>query len=433
MRETCRGGEAAGMKTWIVTALLLLLVPATASAGTITGKLPRKGKPMTVRVVRMDTAQIVTAKRIKRPKYRIKVARGPYMVFASAGKRRFKSRVVRVGKRGTRKAKVRAAGAGGAPLAIVGIDPNLTISGLEGYRAGLPIEAVITSVMFENECANGGEMLMVETANREALEREIELGKSKYFDPKTRVIPHWVQPDTIISGHGQVAGDNVTIDVVMRGKVNGSSSVTMPLSKIFEAMDAIGADLKGQICRSKDAPAPPTPTPPPPVTGSLLGYRGSLSGSATITSQAGVITESWTSTDVRFSRIPSSDTAPGYEITQGTLSFSVSGTVGSCTVSGAKAMPLAVAAGDAESALDLAPDDSYFAVGYPNDELDVTYTCPGEDGSFTMPYTAMNEFLRTDAKFVRRMPGPNGTISGTASATRDGKSLKWTWALKPLV
>jgi hypothetical protein len=421
------------MKTWIVTALLLLLVPASASAGTIAGKLPRKAKPMTVRIVRMDTGQIIAAKRIRRPKYRIKVARGPYMVFASAGKRRFKSRAMRVGKRGTRKAKVRAAStAGAAPLAIVGIDPNLTISGLEGYRAGLPIEAVIASVMFENECANGGEMKMVETANREALEREIELSNSKYFDPKTRITPHFVQPDTIISGHGQVAGDTVTIDVVMRGKVNGASSVTMPLSKLFEAMDAVGADLKGQICRSKDEPPAPAP-PPPPATGSLLGYRGSLSGSATITSLAGVITESWTSSDVRFSRIASSDSAPGYEITQGTLSFNVSGTVGGCTVSGAKAMPLPVAAGDAESALDLAPDHSYFAVGYPNDTLDVTYTCPGQDGSFTTTYTAMNEFLRTDAKFVRRMPGPNGTINGSASATRDGTALKWTWALKPLV
>ena len=208
--------------------------------------------------------------------------------------------------------------------------------------------------MFENECANGGEMKMVETANREALEREIELSNSKYFDPKTRITPHFVQPDTIISGHGQVAGDNVTIDVVMRGKVNGSASVTMPLSEIFTAMDAVAADLKGQICRSKDEPAPPAP-PAPPATGSLLGYRGSLSGSATITSQAGTIVESWSSSDVRFSRIASSDTAPGYEITAGTLQFNVSGTVGGCTVSGAKAMPLAVAAGDAESALDLAP------------------------------------------------------------------------------
>jgi hypothetical protein len=416
------------MKTWIVTALLLLLVPATASAGTITGKVPRKGKPMTVKVVRMDTAKVVVAKRIKKPKYRIKVARGPYMVFSSAGKRRFKSRAVRVGRRGTSKAKARAAAA--PPLAIIGVDPNITISGLEGYRAGLPIDTLFITGLFGVDCAGGGQVTVVETRDRAALEREVELSNSKYFDQSKKIVPHWVNPDTVISGHGQVSGDNVTIDLVMRGKVNGSSSITMPISQLVEATEALAADLKGQICDPQEQP----PTPPPPAdVVALLGYRGSLSGSATITSVAGVITESWTSTDVRFSRIPSSDTAPGYEITAGTLSFTVSGTVGGCTVSGATAMPLAVAAGDAESTLDLAPDHSYFAVGYPNGTLDVTYTCPGQDGSFTMPYTAMNEFLRTDAKFVRRQPAPNGTISGSASATRDGTALKWTWALKPLI
>ena len=315
------------MKTWIVTALLLLFVPATASAGTITGKVPRKGKPRTVKVVRMDTAKVVVAKRINRPKYRIKVARGPYMAFSSAGRRRFKSRAVRVGKRGTRKVTARAAAA--PPLAIIGVDPNITISGLEGYRAGLPIDTLLVTGLFGVDCTNGGQVTVVETRDREALEREIELTNSKYFDRSKRIVPRWVSPDTVISGHGQVGGDNVTIDLVMRGKVNGSSSITMPISQLVEATDALAADLKGQICDPQEQP----PAPPPTDVVAMLGYRGSLSGSATITSLAGVITESWTSTDVRFSRVPSSDTAPGYEITACTLNFSVSGTYGPCTVS----------------------------------------------------------------------------------------------------
>jgi hypothetical protein len=48
-----------------------------------------------------------------------------------------------------------------------------------------------------------------------------------------------------------------------------------------------------------------------------------------------------------------------------------------------------------------------------------------------MPYTAMNEFLRTNPGFQRRQPAPNGVVAGTASATREGKQLSWTWSLTP--
>src|SRR5919198_4412524 len=105
MRVARRVARVCGMKPVILAAVLLAIVPATASAGTIKGKLPRKGKPLTVRVVRMDSAEIVAAKQLKRPRYRIKVARGPYMVLASAGKRRFKSPPARVGRKGTRPAR----------------------------------------------------------------------------------------------------------------------------------------------------------------------------------------------------------------------------------------------------------------------------------------------------------------------------------------
>ena len=45
----------------------------------------------------------------------------------------------------------------------------------------------------------------------------------------------------------------------------------------------------------------------------------------------------------------------------------------------------------------------------------------------------MNEFLRTSAGFERRTPGPDGALSGTASATRGGTQLQWSWALRPLI
>ena len=286
---------------------------------------------------------------------------------------------------------------------------------------------VITDLL-QNGCANGGKFVVVEVRHKDLIEKEIKLQHSGGFDPGTIVTPHFLTPDTFISGRGEVVGDHITVELTMRGKVNGSSTVSVPINRPFDMTDGPASALVGEICRSKDAPPPP---PPPPAAGPALGYRGSLSGSATITSAAGVTTETWSSSDVRFSRTyPSYDYAPNYQISEGRLQFSVSGTAGGCTFAGSDSLPLGMDDGDAESTLDLAPDDSYYAVGFPNGSIDVTYTCPGSD-PFTVAYPVMNEFLRTNPLVVRRQPSPSGTISGTWSATSGDKVLKWTWALQP--
>ena len=430
MRRRGASGEAVPVKTLIAAVVLLAVVPATASAGTIAGKLPRKGKPMTVRVVQLDTAKVVAAKRLKTRRYRIKLARGTYLVSASAGNRRFTSRVVRVGRRGTRRAKLAAAPA--ARLATIAVDTNIKLTGgqaLGGPRS-LAIDSMVITDLLSSGCANGGQIAVVEVRHRDLIEKEIELQNSDRFDPKTRITPHFLTPDTFISGHGEVVGDQVTVTLTMHGKVNGSSTVTVPIDRVMEMTEGPASALVGEICRTKDAPPAP---PPPPAQGPALGYRGTVSGSATITSPTGVVVETWSTSDVRFSRTyPSHDYAPNYQVSEGSLQYSVSGTVGACTISGSESLPIAVDAGDAESTLDLAPDDSYFAVAFPNGNLDVTYTCPGGD-PFTVTYYAMNEWLRTNPGFVRRQPGPNGAISGSASTVKGETALKWTWALRPQI
>jgi hypothetical protein len=416
------------VKTFIAVAMLLAVLPATASAGTITGKIPRKGKAMTVRVVRLDTAEVVAAKRLTKRRYRVKAPRGRYVVAASAGNRRFKSHKIRVGRRGTRRARLAAAP--DRPLAVMGVDPNIKLVGADklGGPHALAIDSMVITDLLQVDCSNGGKIAVIEVRHKDLIEKEIKLQNSGGFDPDTIVKPHFLTPDTFISGRGEVVGDQITVELTMRGKVNGTSTVSVPIDRAFEMTEGPASALVGQICRTKDEPPPP---PPPPAQGPALGYRGSLSGSATITSAAGVTTETWSSGDVRFSRMyPSTDDAPNYQISEGSLQFSVSGTVGGCTISGSDSLPLGVDDGDAESTLDLAPDDSYYAVGFPNSSLEVTYTCPGSD-PVTAPYYPMNEFLRTNPLVVRRQPSPNGTISGSYAATGGDKSLSWTWSLRP--
>lgn len=277
--------------------------------------------------------------------------------------------MVRVRKRGTTPVAMRAA----APVAaIVSVDPQIEITGLPGYPNGLAIDTALITEMFAAQCANGSDVKFVETRDRAAIEREIKLQQGKGFDPKTRVKPNFTKPDTFISGHGEVSGGIVTIDLTMTGKASGSSSVSVPVSQLFGTFATLGSDLMGQICNPQEDPA----SPPPPVVQPRSSYTGSLSGTAVIPGPAGTTTETWSAGDVRFTRTPgSSDSAPGYQITAGSLQFSVSGDVGACTFEGSKTIPLAVAAGDA--------------------------------------------------------PGADGSVAGSASASNDGKALSWTWAFSP--
>ena len=297
MRAGVGSARLGGMKTLIAAVVLLAVLPATASAGTITGKIPRKGKAMTVRVVRLDTAQVVAAKRVSTRRYRVKAPRGRYVVMATAGNRRFTSHTIRVGRKGTRRAKLAATA--DPPLAIVAVDPNIKLVGADkiGGPHALAIDSMVITDLLQNGCANGGKFAVVEVRHKDLIEKEIELQHSGGFDPGTIVTPHFLTPDTFISGRGEVVGDHITVELTMRGKVNGSSTVSVPLNRPFDMTDGPASALVGEICRSKDAPPPP---PPPPAAGPALGYRGSLSGSATITSAAGVTTETWSSSDVRF-------------------------------------------------------------------------------------------------------------------------------------
>ena len=421
------------MKTLIAAFVLLAVLPATASAGTITGKVPRKGKAMTVRVVKLGTAEVVAAKRISKRRYRVKAPRGRYVVMASAGNRRFTSHAIRVGRRGTRRAKLSAAA--DPPLAIIGVDPNIKLIGAEalGGPKALAIDSMVITDLLGVGCSNGGEIAVVEVRHKDLIEKEIELQHGGGFDPDTIVTPHFLTPDTFISGRGEVVGDHITVELTMRGKVNGSSTVSVPINRAFEMTEGPASDLVGQICRTKDEPASP---PPPPAKGPALGYRGSLSGSATITSATGVVTET--------GRRP---------------------TCGSAAVSVERLRP---------ELRDQRGQSAVFGVGHRRRLHDLGLgVAPARGGRGRRGEHARSRARRQllrdrvpervarrhvhvpgqrsvhghvlrdervpphEPARRRRQPSPNGTISGSASVVSpaspigESKALKWSWALKP--
>jgi hypothetical protein len=132
---------------------------------------------------------------------------------------------------------------------------------------------VITDLL-QADCSNGGKIAVVEVRHRDLIEKEIELQHGGGFDPDTIVTPHFLTPNTFISGHGEVVGDHITVELTMRGKVNGTSTVSVPIDRPFEMTEGPASALVGQICRTKDEP---------PVARTAIGQRSqppSASGSA---------------------------------------------------------------------------------------------------------------------------------------------------------
>src|SRR6185503_19438711 len=124
---------------------------------------------MTVRVVKLGTAEVVAAKRLSKRRYRVKAPRGRYVVMASAGNRRFTSHAIRVGRRGTRRAKLAAAG--DPPLAIIGVDPNIKLIGAEklGGPKTLAIDSMVITDLLGVGCSNGGEIAVVEVRHKDLI------------------------------------------------------------------------------------------------------------------------------------------------------------------------------------------------------------------------------------------------------------------------
>lgn len=298
------GRSLIGMKRSTLPILLLaalaacLLIPSAAlaaSTGTLSvsvagaPKKPKKAKrQVTVRAINIATGFVSESAVSKKTNPTIKLAPGAYVVavrtidipgvaaegvsgiaYVKAGRKtKKKLRVKPLKKSKKKKAKKSATIAKKkkslwapdseyAGLRVIGVDPRLTLKGLDQYPSGLEIDSVVTAPL-SNGC-NGDEpkVRLVEIRRRAEIIEEIERGDDPMFE-RTVERGHLMRERELVKGSALIADGKITVYLrlvnVKTGEVSAASAVigdAGSVDGILGAIESAGQDLLDQICSPK--------------------------------------------------------------------------------------------------------------------------------------------------------------------------------------
>ena len=113
-------------------------------------------------------------------------------------------------------------------------------------------DLLITDLVGKTPCKTA---VVANQRDRKLLEHELELQKSKYFDPKTRSKRNFIISDLTVSGtisvaaDGQSAAVNVTITDARTGQLVDSFPATLPHDGFFEAEEQLAKSVAERVCR----------------------------------------------------------------------------------------------------------------------------------------------------------------------------------------
>lgn len=268
-----------------------LCLPAASGAAAPTGKLtlsasgaakasPRAKRSYTARAINVNTGA-VTAKTAKKSSIALNLAPGPYVValrvtdsdgrtsegvgklLAVKASRKTKQRVKvkRLKAKKRRKSARAAASTDGiyAPDAetagrlIVGIDPNVVISGVKGYPNGVPIDGMLATPLSQACPAGGPEVTLVEIRHRGEIIEELQRANDPRFDKSTTVKPgKLLRERQMVRGGGTVKNGRATIKLTVvdleTGAVIATSEVDGRLRDLFGVIDEAGSELLKDLC-----------------------------------------------------------------------------------------------------------------------------------------------------------------------------------------
>lgn len=275
---------------------LALAIPLAAPAqaaeqGTIAGKVQRlpkgKGRTTILRVVELETGAVDRTLKVRKARYKVDVPAGVYLLAARsatlAGNTRSrttkllrvrKGKVVRrnvalaktksksnAGRRGSRRRgsrrRARTRAAASADRFILGVDQRITITGLEGYDEGLPVDELVIHPIVENRpCLDGSDYSVVEIRRRPEVVDEIERSNGPLFDRETAVPRgRLLEAEQLIQGSGRVANGRLSFQLhvvdVASGQVIAGSSVEGAIdgATLFALIDQAAGDLMRDLCR----------------------------------------------------------------------------------------------------------------------------------------------------------------------------------------
>ncbi len=269
----------------VVSACAALFTAGTAGAaaptvvGKVTGDLPPEARALTeIRVFDLAGAHLVAKATPKRGgTFRLGLAPGAYLLVttvtpeegrAGASVRRLIPLTLA---RGQRRSGVRisepnrgTATATGSPSAHAAytqesgaISPGdiaFSIEYFTGATGNLGVmnrglSALLQADLTATPCRSTE---VVNSSDRVLVERELDLGKSRYFDPSTVPRRNFVLPDIVVKGRLETRGNDlgytITLVDARTGRRLEALSGTMQGGRIFEAEQALAARLAKRIC-----------------------------------------------------------------------------------------------------------------------------------------------------------------------------------------
>jgi hypothetical protein len=269
----------------VLSACSALFTVGTAGAaaptvvGKVTGHLPPKSRALTeIRVFDLARAGLVAKATPKRGgTFRLKLAPGAYLLVttvtpeegrAGASVRRLIPLTLARGQRrsGIRISKPKRGGAtaAGSPSARAAytqesgaINPGdiaFSIEYFTGATGDLGVmnrglSALLQTDLTATPCRSTE---VVNSSDRALVERELDLGRSRYFDPSTVPRRNFILPDIVVKGRlhnrGNDLGYTIALVDARTGRRLEALSGTMQGERIFEAEQALAARLARRIC-----------------------------------------------------------------------------------------------------------------------------------------------------------------------------------------
>lgn len=263
---------------------------AAAGSATISGELTglpsQRGDPrrevVVVRAVRAETGVVAASARPARSRrYTLRVPAGDYVVLADVSDLRAhrayaaRSHVVRL-KRGRKRVNLqlrrssasRAASRYGdwarpaSALRTIGVSPSLRITGLPGYDGpkGLRIDDwAIAESLQPCPAASGAPIQVVELRRRSELLKEIKLSNSRFGDPSTRITPHFLSNDYLVTGGGQARGGSLSAGLQLvhlpTGRVVAKAQAAGKTTSALSVMEQLFARFHDELCKDESEAA----------------------------------------------------------------------------------------------------------------------------------------------------------------------------------
>ncbi len=348
-----------------------------ASTGVVAGKLtgttiPAKSRGVGfVRALGLGSGVIAGSVRSgSKGAYRMKLAPGAYAVLGAVLDRRSKSLATRAGPlvslragqrrsvpvavRKVRKRKTRRRAAKRSAHAAYVQESGKDTPGVIAYQVdditGLKGDVAYLNSgiwwMVAGDMTAGGSCPTAQIANareRRIIEGELDLQKSKYFDPATRVKRDFIIADIRVRGRLRNTPGGAAYVFEIRNARTGGLIATKTGevrfdSGFFSQVEAIGPALIELICHPPKAPAPapvPPATDPDGLTGTFTGDVDLATGPAPVP-----IRISWTGT-LDLERQPYGiNPSVVYVLRAGSLTATITGTIGDCAVNGSTPIDL---------------------------------------------------------------------------------------------